>query len=165
MTNLEASKNKKFCCYSSAGQKSEISATGMKSRCPQGHTLSRTESRRDLFLAFSSLWWVLAFPGLWLHHSHLYLSLHIGLSSPVSLFFSLLSRHLWCRHGEQTCGCQGARGVVGGMDWESGISRCKLLRREQINKVLLYSTGKYTQYPVINHNGKEYEKEDTYIYI
>ena len=29
--------------------------------------------------------------------------------------------------------------------------------------VLLYSTGNYIQYPVINHNGKEYEKE--YIYI
>ena len=30
------------------------------------------------------------------------------------------------------------------------------------HKVLLYSTGTYTQYPVTNHNGKEYEKE--YIY-
>ena len=27
------------------------------------------------------------------------------------------------------------------------------------NKVLLYSTENYIQYPVINHNGKEYEKE------
>ena len=27
------------------------------------------------------------------------------------------------------------------------------------NRVLLYSTGNCTQYPVINHNGKEYEKE------
>ena len=26
------------------------------------------------------------------------------------------------------------------------------------NKVLLYTTGNYIQYPVINHNGKEYEK-------
>ena len=26
------------------------------------------------------------------------------------------------------------------------------------NKVLIYSTGNYIQYPVINHNGKEYEK-------
>ena len=31
------------------------------------------------------------------------------------------------------------------------------------NKVLLYSTGNYIQYPEINHNGKEYKKE--YIYI
>ena len=30
----------------------------------------------------------------------------------------------------------------GGMEWEVGISRCKLLYREWINnKVLLYSTG------------------------
>ena len=27
------------------------------------------------------------------------------------------------------------------------------------NKVLLWSTGNSIQYPVINHNGKEYEKE------
>ena len=27
------------------------------------------------------------------------------------------------------------------------------------NKVLLYVTGNYIQYPVISHNGKEYEKE------
>ena len=27
------------------------------------------------------------------------------------------------------------------------------------NRVLLYSTGNYIQYPVMNHNGKEYEKE------
>ena len=25
--------------------------------------------------------------------------------------------------------------------------------------MLLYSTGNYIQYPVINHNGKEYKKE------
>ena len=44
---------------------------------------------------------------------------------------------------------------VGGMDWEFGISKRKLLYREQINnKVLLYSTVNYIQYPVINHNGK-----------
>ena len=35
---------------------------------------------------------------------------------------------------------------------------------EWINKVLLYSTGNYIQYPVINHNGKEYEKECACIY-
>ena len=58
------------------------------------------------------------------------------------------------RHREQTGGCQGR-----GLDWELGISRCKLLHTECIKKVLLYSTGNYIQYPVINHNGKEYEKE------
>ena len=54
----------------------------------------------------------------------------------------------------------------GGMEWESGVSRCKLLYLEWINnKVLLYSTGNYIQYPVINHNGKEYKNECMYIYI
>ena len=32
------------------------------------------------------------------------------------------------------------------------------------NKVLLYSTGNYIQYLVINHNGKEYKKECIYVY-
>ena len=51
-----------------------------------------------------------------------------------------------------------------GKDWEFGFSRCKPVYIGWINnKVLLYSTGKYTQYPVINHNGKEYEGE--YIYV
>ena len=45
------------------------------------------------------------------------------------------------------------------MDWEFGVSRCKLLYIEWINsKVLLYSTGNYIQHPVINHNGKENKK-------
>ena len=55
-------------------------------------------------------------------------------------------------------------GDGGGMEWEFGVSRCQLLYIEYINnKVLLYSTGNYIQYPVINHNGKQYEKE--YIYV
>ena len=59
------------------------------------------------------------------------------------------------RHRKQNCGCKGQG--RGGMEWEFGISRCKLLHIEWINnKVLLYSTGNYIQYPVINHNGKEY---------
>ena len=33
------------------------------------------------------------------------------------------------------------------------------------NKDLLYSTGNYIQYPVINHNGKEYEKEYICVHI
>jgi len=41
-----------------------------------------------------------------------------------------------------------------------GISRCTLSYIEWINKVLLYSN--YIQYPGIDHNGKEYEKEDVY---
>ena len=47
----------------------------------------------------------------------------------------------------------------GGKDWEFGIIRCKLLYIGWINnKVSLQSTGNYIQYPVINHNGKAYEK-------
>ena len=64
---------------------------------------------------------------------------------------------LLCR--EQACGCHG-----GGKDWEFGISRCKLVYTEWINnKILLYSTGNYIQYPMINHSGKEYEKE--YVHV
>ena len=51
-------------------------------------------------------------------------------------------------------------GGGGGKDWEFGISRCKLSYKGWINnKVLLYSTGNCIQYPVINRNRKEYEKE------
>ena len=51
-------------------------------------------------------------------------------------------------------------GGVGGMDGEFGISRCKLLYPGWINnKVLLGSTGNYSQHSAINHNGKEYEKQ------
>ena len=50
-------------------------------------------------------------------------------------------------------------------EWEFGISRSKLLYIQQGNKVLLYNTGHYIQYSVINHNGKEYEKKYTYVYV
>ena len=63
------------------------------------------------------------------------------------------------RHREQTCGCQGEGGE--GMDWEFGISRGKLLCIGWINNK---GIGNYIQYPVTNHNGKEYEKESTYMY-
>ena len=62
---------------------------------------------------------------------------------------------------------KGEEGRRGGreMGWEFGLGRCKLLYLEWINnKALMYSTGNYTQYPVINHNGKEYKKR-MYIYI
>ena len=60
-----------------------------------------------------------------------------------------------------------AKGEVsgGGMDWEFGVSRCKLLYIEWINNmVLLYSTGNYIQYPEINHNGKQYKNECIHMY-
>ena len=51
-------------------------------------------------------------------------------------------------------------GVGGGMEWDIGVNRCKHLYIEWVNnRVLLCSTGNYIQYPVINHNGEEYEKE------
>ena len=33
------------------------------------------------------------------------------------------------------------------------------------NTVLLYSTENYIEYPMVNHNGKEYEKECVCVYI
>ena len=52
------------------------------------------------------------------------------------------------------------------MDCEFGLSRCKLVYIKRINnKVLLYSTGNHIQNPVINHNGKENEKEYVFTYI
>ena len=67
------------------------------------------------------------------------------------------------RYLEHICGCQG-EGGGGGKDWEIGISRCILFYVGWINnKVLLYNMWNYIQYPVINHNEKEYEKE--YIHV
>ena len=59
------------------------------------------------------------------------------------------------RHREQTNSCQWMGRYGGRMEWEFGISTCELLYMEWIHKVLLYSTGNYSQYPVIKHNGKE----------
>ena len=43
------------------------------------------------------------------------------------------------------------------MKWEFQVSRCKVLSIEWVNsKALLYRTGNYIQYPMINSNGKEY---------
>ena len=46
------------------------------------------------------------------------------------------------------------------------ISRYELLYIKYINsKDLLYTTGNYIQYTLINNKGKEYEKEYVYICI
>ena len=67
------------------------------------------------------------------------------------------------RHGEQTCGCQGGGGGSR-MDWEFRVGRCKLLYLQWMdNEVLLYSTGNNTQFLGIEHDGKEYKKENVYI--
>ena len=61
------------------------------------------------------------------------------------------------KHRKQTGHCPKGGRVREVKDWEFGISRRKLLYIGWIkNKVLLYSTGNYIQYPVANHNGKEY---------
>ena len=44
-----------------------------------------------------------------------------------------------------------------------GLATCILLCVECINKVLLYSTGNHTHYPVIEQNRTEHEKEYTSI--
>ena len=63
------------------------------------------------------------------------------------------------KHREQTYGFQ-EEGGWGGIYWEFGIHRYKLLYMAWINnKALLYSTGNSTQYHVINCYGKEYEKD------
>jgi len=47
---------------------------------------------------------------------------------------------------------------VGGINEEFGISRFQTIiyRVDTKNKVPLYSTGNYIQYPIINRNGKQY---------
>ena len=58
------------------------------------------------------------------------------------------------RRGEQT---MVAKGEEGGrrMDWEFGVSRCKLLHLEWINnEVLLYSTQNYIQSLGIDYDGR-----------
>ena len=55
---------------------------------------------------------------------------------------------------------RGMGGEEGRVELEVWVSRFNLVYVGWINnKILLYSTGNYTQYPVINHNKKDYEKE------
>ena len=50
-------------------------------------------------------------------------------------------------------------GAGGGMAWEVGVSRCKLLYTEWIeNKILLHSTEHCIQYPMINHRVRYFFK-------
>ena len=60
--------------------------------------------------------------------------------------------------------CQGGWGGGGsGMDWEFGVSRCKLFHLEWMsNEVLLYGTGNYIQSHVLEHDGRQ-DEEKTYI--
>ena len=50
------------------------------------------------------------------------------------------------------------------MDWEFGVSSCKLLCLEWIsNEFLLYYTGNYIQSLGIGYDGREYEKKCIYM--
>ena len=51
--------------------------------------------------------------------------------------------------------------VGGRMESEVGVSRCKPLYMEGINKILLYNTENYIQYPEISYNDKVKE----YMYV
>ena len=44
-------------------------------------------------------------------------------------------------------------------DWEFGINKSHIYTGWINNKVLLYSTANYIQYPGININGNKYKKE------
>ena len=56
------------------------------------------------------------------------------------------------------CGCQGGKVGEERLDWEFGAVKCKLFYLDWINnKVLMYNSGDYIQYSVINYNGKEYK--------
>ena len=51
-----------------------------------------------------------------------------------------------------------------GMDWEFGVSRCRLLHLQWIsNEVLLYNTGNHMQSLGIEHDGRLYEKRNVRI--
>ena len=56
------------------------------------------------------------------------ISLICGISNMAQINLSTKQKDIH-RHGEQTCGCQRGRGGIG-MDWEFGVSRCKLLHLE-----------------------------------
>ena len=59
------------------------------------------------------------------------------------------------RHREQIYGCQDGGGI--GKEWIGSLGVADAVYTEWINnKALLYRTGNYIQWPVINHNEKEY---------
>ena len=65
------------------------------------------------------------------------------------------------RHTEQTCGCQQTCGWQrrrGLGAWDQQMQTI-IYRMNKQPGPSVYSTVKYIQYLVINHNGKEYEKK------
>ena len=69
------------------------------------------------------------------------------------------------RHREQTCGCQGGGGRerVGLGVWDQQMQT--IIYRMDKKQGPIIQHREYIQYPVISHNGKEYEKECIYIYM
>ena len=66
------------------------------------------------------------------------------------------------RHRRSTSGCQGVgegEGLIGSLGFAD--ANYKWVN----NKALLFGTENYIQYPIINHNRKEYEKLHIYLYI
>ena len=54
---------------------------------------------------------------------------HLSVESQMWQKWTYLQNRNWLRNKEQTCGCQGE--MYGGeVDWEFGLSRCKLLHGE-----------------------------------
>ena len=82
------------------------------------------------------------------------LSLTSTLASPGNLWECKFSHFIFWIRNSETYGYQ--RGDGGGINYEFRIIRYTLLCIKQIsNKVLLYSTGNYIQYFIINFNGKK----------
>ena len=59
-----------------------------------------------------------------------------------------------------------SEGVGGGMEWEVGVSRCKLFYGgDKQQDPILYSTANHIKCPMINHDGKEHIRKRVYVYI
>ena len=59
--------------------------------------------------------------------------------------------YLWNRNRLISIGLWLTRRVGWGIEWKFRASGCKLLYTRWINRVLMYSTENYIQYPMINH--------------
>ena len=87
----------------------------------------------------------------------------------LSEYFFLLFKWFYLQSRNRLTGMENrfvvAKGEGGGSGTygEFGISRCKLLQIS--NEVLLYSTGNHAWSPGTDHDAREYEKKNVYIYI
>jgi len=71
------------------------------------------------------------------------------------------------RHKEQTCVCQGGgevgEGWIGSLGLaDANYSMYRMDKQQGPTPCTRYCTRNNIQYPVINHNGKEYEKKCVY---